>query len=97
MCERLATSHCSTSMTQYEGHLNNFMNFIILQGNPVLICDNHLEEDMEQFASRRLLVPETVDCLKPLLTIIPLQLISYHLAGMKGVNVSLRENFNVKC
>ena len=43
---------------------------------------------MEQFASRRLLVPETVDCLKPLLTIIPLQLISYHLAGMKGVNVS---------
>ena len=39
---------------------------------------------------RRMLVPETVDCLKPLLAIIPLQLISYHLAGMKGVNVSHR-------
>lgn len=32
-------------------------------------------------------VPQTVDCLQGILTIIPMQLMSYHLAIMRGHNV----------
>lgn len=37
-------------------------------------------------------VPWTVDCLQRLLTIVPLQLISYHLAGGAEVNVGFPPN-----
>lgn len=33
-------------------------------------------------------VPKTVDCIQNILTVIPLQLLSYHVAELKGLNVS---------
>lgn len=33
-------------------------------------------------------VPEIVDCLQGILTVIPLQLLSFHIAVLKGYNVS---------
>jgi glucosamine--fructose-6-phosphate aminotransferase (isomerizing) len=37
-------------------------------------------------------VPHTLDCLAPLLTAIPLQLLSYHVANAKGLNVDQPRN-----
>ena len=33
-------------------------------------------------------IPETMDCLQGILSVIPMQLMSYHLAIMRGHNVS---------
>lgn len=37
-------------------------------------------------------VPQTVDCLQGLLSVIPLQLLSYHVAVLKGCNVDCPRN-----
>ena len=37
-------------------------------------------------------LPETLACLDPLLSVIPLQLLSYHVAVAKGLNVDQPRN-----
>ncbi|MFO0434112.1 MAG: glucosamine-fructose-6-phosphate aminotransferase, partial [Sphingobacteriaceae bacterium] len=37
-------------------------------------------------------VPEVDDCLIPLISVIPLQLLSYHIAVMRGCNVDQPRN-----
>jgi glutamine---fructose-6-phosphate transaminase (isomerizing) len=37
-------------------------------------------------------VPETVDCLQPIVNIVPLQLLSYHLTVLRGFNVDQPRN-----
>ena len=61
------------------------------EGQPILICN---KDDMEpqKFASMVLEVPKTVDCLSGLLTVIPLQMLSYHVAVLKGCNVDCPRN-----
>ena len=41
---------------------------------------------------RAILVPSTVDCLQGILNIIPLQLLSYHLAILNGFDVDFPRN-----
>jgi glucosamine--fructose-6-phosphate aminotransferase (isomerizing) len=37
-------------------------------------------------------VPDTIDMLTPILTTIPLQLLAYHIAVMRGCNVDMPRN-----
>lgn len=62
-------------------------------GNPIVIC-NPVQQGQEKFDDRfkTLEVPQTVDCLQGLLTVIPLQLMSYWLAVGKGINVDFPRN-----
>ncbi|KAJ1674931.1 glutamine--fructose-6-phosphate transaminase (isomerizing) [Spiromyces aspiralis] len=60
------------------------------KGRPIVICN---EEDTSiSEVDRTIRVPSTVDCLMGILTIIPLQLLSYHLAVKKGVDVDFPRN-----
>jgi glucosamine--fructose-6-phosphate aminotransferase (isomerizing) len=43
-----------------------------------------------QYATIR--VPQSVDCLQGIINIIPLQLLAYHLATMKGLDVDFPRN-----
>ena len=52
-----------------------------------MICEEGCEEDVSRFSKHLLTVPSTVDCLSGILTVIPLQLMSFHLAVMRGLNV----------
>ncbi|XP_050689455.1 glutamine--fructose-6-phosphate aminotransferase [isomerizing] 2-like isoform X2 [Eriocheir sinensis] len=61
------------------------------QGRPILIC-NKGDEEPQKYASSVLELPKTVDCLQGLLTVIPLQLLSYHVAVLKGCNVDCPRN-----
>ena len=53
----------------------------------MLICDNDLQDDLGRFSSNLMKIPKTVDCLSAALAVVPLQLLSYHLAGVRGLNV----------
>jgi len=55
-------------------------------GKPILICEN---EDIEtrKWADITLGIPKTIDCLAGILTVIPLQLLSLHLAESMNKNV----------
>jgi len=59
------------------------------KGIPIVICN---EGDNNLSKYRCIAVPQTVDCLQGLLTIIPLQLLSYHLAVFHGVDVDFPRN-----
>jgi len=60
-------------------------------GRPIVICEND-DIETQKHASKSLLVPHTVDCLQGVLTVIPLQLLSYHLAVKRGCNVDCPRN-----
>lgn len=60
-------------------------------GQPIVICEEN-DKDTEQFASQVLEVPKTVDCLQGVLTVIPMQLLSYHIAVLRGCNVDCPRN-----
>ena len=51
-----------------------------------MIC-NPDDKDVAQFAYKVFEVPETVDCIQGILAVIPLQLLSFHIATQKGLNV----------
>ncbi|KAH8548021.1 glutamine-fructose-6-phosphate transaminase [Umbelopsis sp. PMI_123] len=60
------------------------------KGQPIIICNTGDTGISSQYKTIR--VPQTVDCLQGLLNIIPLQLLSYHLAVMHGVDVDFPRN-----
>uniref|UniRef100_UPI00254169C3 glutamine--fructose-6-phosphate aminotransferase [isomerizing] 1 n=1 Tax=Euleptes europaea TaxID=460621 RepID=UPI00254169C3 len=61
------------------------------QGRPVVICD---KEDIETIKNnkRTIKVPHTVDCLQGILSVIPLQLLAFHLAVLRGYDVDFPRN-----
>lgn len=59
----------------------------MFQGRPIIIC-NEGDEEVKSHAFRTLEVPKTVDCLQGILSVIPLQLLSFHIAVLKGYDVS---------
>ncbi|KAK9763524.1 glutamine--fructose-6-phosphate transaminase (isomerizing), partial [Basidiobolus ranarum] len=60
------------------------------KGQPIIICNN--DDDSLSADYKTIPVPGIVDCLQGILTIIPLQLLSYHLAVMHGVDVDFPRN-----
>ena len=52
-------------------------------------ADNHELDDLCEYVMR---VPETMEYLSPLLTVVPLQLMSYHMAVMRGCDVDQPRN-----
>ncbi|KAG5263303.1 hypothetical protein AALO_G00263400 [Alosa alosa] len=61
------------------------------QGRPILICS---EDDPEtiKYAYQTIGLPHTVDCLQGVLSVIPLQLMSFHLAVLRGFDVDCPRN-----
>ncbi|KAK9762602.1 glutamine--fructose-6-phosphate transaminase (isomerizing) [Basidiobolus ranarum] len=60
------------------------------KGRPIIICNDDDNSLASEF--RTIPVPATVDCLQGILTVIPLQLLSYHLAIIRGVDVDFPRN-----
>jgi len=61
------------------------------EGRPIVICEKD-DVDTKHLAWQTIDVPHTVDCLQGLLTVIPMQLLSYHIAVMRGCNVDCPRN-----
>ncbi|XP_046993143.1 glutamine--fructose-6-phosphate aminotransferase [isomerizing] 1-like isoform X3 [Schistocerca americana] len=61
------------------------------EGRPIVICEKG-DKETQSFASRVIEVPRTVDCLQGILTVIPMQLLSYHIAVLRGCNVDCPRN-----
>ena len=65
----------------------------LLQGRPILICTQN-DEETQKFAYKHLGMPMTVDCLQGIVTVIPMQLLSFHIAVLKGYDVSIYQHPN---
>ncbi|ORY92537.1 hypothetical protein BCR35DRAFT_327663 [Leucosporidium creatinivorum] len=61
------------------------------KGAPIIIA-NDTDKSLDAEQHRVIRVPKTIDCLQGLLNIIPLQLLSYHVAVEKGFDVDFPRN-----
>lgn len=76
----------------YDKCLNAVQQVTARSGRPIILCEHGMSKDLSRFGTRILEVPPIVDCLKGVLTVIPLQLMSYHLATLRGLNVDFPRN-----
>ncbi|XP_072295263.1 glutamine--fructose-6-phosphate aminotransferase [isomerizing] 2 [Eucyclogobius newberryi] len=60
-------------------------------GRPIIICSQD-DPEVIKSAYQTIALPQTVDCLQGILSIIPLQLLSFHLAVLRGYDVDCPRN-----
>ena len=68
--------------------LNAYQQVHARGGRPLLIC-NENDKELNELEEKQIQIPKTVDCLQGILSVIPLQLLSFHIAVLRGYDVSL--------
>jgi glucosamine--fructose-6-phosphate aminotransferase (isomerizing) len=76
----------------YNRSLNAMQQVMARGGKPIVIADETVPETDLSDVSRIIRVPKTADCLQNILSVIPLQLLSYHVANLNGFNVDRPRN-----
>ena len=79
--------HCGT----YEKVVSNIQEIKARKGRVIAVVTAG-DELVSKIADYIIEVPETEECLTPLLTVIPLQLLAYHIAVVKGCDVDQPRN-----
>jgi glucosamine--fructose-6-phosphate aminotransferase (isomerizing) len=62
------------------------------RGGRVIAVVTHGNTELADMVDHMIPIPETIDMLTPVLTTIPLQLLAYHIAVMRGCNVDMPRN-----
>ena len=75
----------------YDKCMNAMQQVLARKGVPIIICSKG-DEDIKKLGYQTLEVPEIPDCLAGILTVIPLQLLSFHLAVLRGFDVDFPRN-----
>jgi glucosamine--fructose-6-phosphate aminotransferase (isomerizing) len=81
----------ATGGVQYEKIINNIQE-VRTRGGSVIAIATQGDREIEKLAEHVVYVPDTLEPLQPLLTVIPLQLIAYHAAVLRGCNVDKPRN-----
>ncbi len=81
----------ATTGSQYDKILSNISE-VRARGGSVIAIATEGDKDIQDLADHVLYVPDTLEPLQPLLTVIPLQLIAYHAAVIRGCNVDKPRN-----
>ncbi|CAI4229463.1 unnamed protein product [Auanema sp. JU1783] len=87
---RICMVICNDSV--YKKSLNALQQVMARGGAPIIIADNEVPEKDLAGMKHILRVPKTVDCLQNVLSVIPLQLLSFHIAELNGLNVDRPRN-----
>ncbi|CAL8090959.1 unnamed protein product [Orchesella dallaii] len=75
----------------YSKAINALQQITAREGRPILLCSAG-DTETQAFGSSFIEIPHTVDALQGILTVIPMQLLSYHIAVMRGCNVDCPRN-----
>ncbi|MFV0330087.1 MAG: glutamine--fructose-6-phosphate transaminase (isomerizing) [Dysgonomonas sp.] len=81
----------ATNSAIYEKVVSNIQEIKARKGCVIAII-NEGDETMKSMADRYIEIPATIECLDPLLTAIPLQLLAYHIAVNKNRDVDMPRN-----
>jgi glucosamine--fructose-6-phosphate aminotransferase (isomerizing) len=81
----------ATKGASYEKVVSNIQEVKARKGKIIAIVTEG-DRVVKELADHTIEIPETVDQLVPLLSVIPLQLLSYHIAVMRGCNVDQPRN-----
>jgi glucosamine--fructose-6-phosphate aminotransferase (isomerizing) len=75
----------------YEKILSNIQEVKARRGRVIAVV-NEGEEEIRKLSDHIITIPKTLDFLTPILAIIPLQLLAYHIAILRGCNVDQPRN-----
>jgi glucosamine--fructose-6-phosphate aminotransferase (isomerizing) len=89
--EKMPVVVLATKDKSYEKVVNNIQE-IKARNGVVIAVVNEGDTNISKMADYILEIPDTLEPLAPLLTVIPLQLLSYHIAVMRGCNVDQPRN-----
>lgn len=81
----------ATNKSAYEKIVSNVQEVKARKGQVIAIVSEH-DEVMYGLADHVIKIPDTEEALTPLLSVIPLQLLAYHIALMRGCNVDQPRN-----
>ncbi|XP_046914771.1 glutamine--fructose-6-phosphate aminotransferase [isomerizing] 1 isoform X4 [Dermatophagoides farinae] len=89
--DRMPVLTVVTRDSVYPKCMNALQQVMARGAHPILIAE---EDDLEtqKYSKRVLLIPHTVDCLQGILSVIPMQLLSYHIAVLKKCDVDCPRN-----
>jgi glutamine---fructose-6-phosphate transaminase (isomerizing) len=59
---------------------------------PVIVIASESDQEIDRLADDVIRVPETLELLTPLLTVLPLQLFAYHMANLRGCDIDKPRN-----
>ena len=89
--EEMPVVFLATNQSAYEKIISNIQEVKARKGKVIAIV-NEGDTEMKEIADHVIEVPATEEILSPLVTIVPLQLLSYHIAIMRGTNVDQPRN-----
>ncbi len=81
----------ATQNAMYEKIVSNIQEIKARQGHIIALVNPH-DTVIHKLADECIEIPETLECLEPLITTIPLQLLAYHIAVCKGKDVDQPRN-----
>jgi len=89
--ENLPVVGVCTHNAVYDKVVSNLQEVKARDGQLIVICDEG-DEEMRKFADQVIEVPWTIEALQPILTVIPMQLLAYHIALRLGCDVDQPRN-----
>jgi len=89
--ENMPVVFLATNMSAYEKIVSNVQEVKARKGKIIAVV-NKGDTQIRGLADHIIEVPETEEILSPLVTIVPLQLLAYHIAIMRGCNVDQPRN-----
>ncbi len=89
--ENMPVVFLATNMSAYEKIVSNVQEVKARKGKVIAIV-NRGDTQIKALADHVIELPETEEILSPLLTIVPLQLLSYHIAILRGCDVDQPRN-----
>ncbi|MFZ9010635.1 MAG: glutamine--fructose-6-phosphate transaminase (isomerizing) [Anaerohalosphaeraceae bacterium] len=81
----------ATQCSQYEKIIGNIEE-VRARGGKTIVVATEGDEHIKQYADHLITVPDTVEQLQPLLTVVPLQMLAYHAAVLRGHDVDKPRN-----
>ena len=81
----------ATQNAMYEKIVSNIQEIKARQGHIIALVNPH-DTVIRKLADECIEIPETLECLEPMITTIPLQLLAYHIAVCKGKDVDQPRN-----
>lgn len=81
----------ATNKSAYEKIISNIQEVKARKGRIIAIV-SHADDALTELAEHVIVIPETEEALTPILSVIPLQLLAYHIAVLRGCNVDQPRN-----
>ena len=81
----------ATAGPQYDKIMGNIAE-VRARGGKTIVVATEGDENIKQYADHLIAVPDVAEPLQPMLTVVPLQLLAYHAAVIRGHDVDKPRN-----